>query len=57
MKAEENTVWEKLSYEEKNRQLYLTQKETMQKFLERHAISEEQYEEGLHGLEKMGFQE
>ena len=46
--------WEKLSYKEKNHQLFLKQKESLEMFLERGAISKEQYERSLHDLkEKM----
>lgn len=46
--------WEKLSYKEKNHQLFLKQKESLEMFLERGAISKEQYEKSLHDLkEKM----
>ena len=47
--------WESLSHEEKNHQLYLKQKAILEAFLERRAISKEQYEKSLHDLtEKMG---
>lgn len=54
--AEEQTVWAKLSLEEKKRQLFLNQKKTLDLFLERRAISQAQYEKSLGDLrEKMGF--
>ena len=43
----EQTEWEKLSPEQKKRQLYLKQKELLDTFLEYHAISKEQYERAL----------
>ncbi len=42
--------WSKLSYSMKNHQLYLSQKETLKKFLERNAISKAQYDKSLHDL-------
>jgi hypothetical protein len=49
--------WEALSHEEKNHELYLKQKELLEAFFARRAISKEQYEESLHDLaEKMGEQ-
>lgn len=46
-----------LTPEEKRRQLYLIQKDTLDKFLERKAISEYQYEHSLRELQtKMGLQ-
>ena len=52
----EQTEWEKLSPEQKKRQLYLKQKELLDTFLEHHAISKEQYEKSLGDLTiKMGF--
>lgn len=46
--------WDKLSYSAKNRQLFLEQKRTLELFLERGAISQEQYDKSLHDLmEKM----
>ena len=38
----ENIEWSSLSYEEKNRQLFLRQKKTLDMFLERGAISQAQ---------------
>ena len=47
-------AWDSLSYAEKNRVLYERQKETLEAFLERGAISKQQYEKSLHNLtEKM----
>lgn len=51
------TVWESLSPEEKKRELFLRQKRTLDMFLERHAISQAQYDKSLGDLrEKMGMQ-
>ena len=51
----ENTEWS-LTYEEKNRMLFLRQKETLDMFLERGAISQAQHDKSLHDLiEKMGM--
>lgn len=50
-------VWEKLTPEEKKKQLFLDQKQTLDLFLERNAISQAQYNKSLHDLiEKMGMQ-
>ena len=47
--------WETLSHAEKNHILYLRQKALLETFLEKRAISKEQYEKSLHDLtEKMG---
>lgn len=54
--AEEQVAWAKLSPEEKKKQLFLNQKQTLDLFLERKAISQAQYEKSLGDLrEKMGF--
>ncbi len=54
--AADNTNWDSLSHEEKNRQLFLRQKELLDKFLERGAISQAQHDKSLHDLiEKMGI--
>lgn len=46
--------WSSLSYEEKNKVLFLSQKRTLDQFLERGAISREQHDKSLHDLtEKM----
>ena len=48
--------WEKLTLEEKRKQLFLEQKETLELFLERNAISKAQYEKSLGDLiAKMGI--
>ena len=52
------TTWEMLSYEEKNHQLFVKQKELLQLFLTKRAISRQQYEKSLHDLmEKTGYQD
>ena len=49
---------DQLSYQEKNRQLYIRQKEMLALFLQKRAISQEQYEKSLHdSTEKMGYKE
>ena len=54
----EITVWENLSPEEKKRELFLRQKQTLDMFLERHAISQAQYDKSICDLrEKMGMQD
>ena len=53
----ENKKWSSLTYEEKNRLLFLRQKKTLDMFLERGAISQAQHDKSLHDLiEKMGMQ-
>lgn len=48
-------AWEALSRAEKNHRLYLSQKHTLELFLERGAISRAQFEKSLRDLtEKMG---
>ena len=48
--------WEKLTPEEKNKQLFLKQKNLLETFLERNAISKAQYEKSLGDLrDKMGM--
>ena len=50
-------TWESLSSEEKKKKLFLKQKETLDLFLERNAISRVQYNKSLNDLiEKMGMQ-
>lgn len=52
------TQWGTLSPEDKKKQLFLNQKQTLDLFLERNAISLAQYNKSLHDLiEKMGMQE
>lgn len=49
--------WEMLSPEQKRVQLYITQKQTLDQFVERHAITPEQYQKSLKDLtEKMGME-
>ncbi len=49
-------TWGSLSYESKNRALYLQQKQTLALFLERGAISQAQHDKSLRDLtEKMGM--
>ena len=43
-------AWAALTHEEKNRILYQQQKELLATFLEKGAISKEQYEKSLHDL-------
>lgn len=43
-------VWEKLTPEEKKKQLFLEQKHTLDLFLERNAISKTQYNKSLGDL-------
>lgn len=53
----EHIEWEQLSPEDKKKQLFLKQKNTLELFLERNAISKTQYEKSLADLiEKMGMQ-
>ena len=53
----DNEAWASLTPEEKKRQLYERQKAMLQGFLERNAISKEQYEKSLGDLtEKMGYE-
>ena len=47
-------AWEKLSYTEKNRELYLRQKALLDLFLEKKAITQAQHDKSLRDLtEKM----
>ena len=53
----EQTEWEKLSPEDKKKRLFLKQKDLLDTFLERNAISKTQYDKSLGDLiEKMGMQ-
>ena len=55
--SESQIVWENLTPEEKKKQLFLKQKQTLDLFLERNAISKAQYNKSLGDLrEKMGMQ-
>ena len=50
--------WESLSYLEKNKELFRNQKQTLDLFLEKKAISKKQYEKSLGDLiEKMGIED
>ena len=50
--------WEAMSYAQKNKQLFLNQKELLDTFLERHAISQAHYDKSLGDLRvKMGITE
>ena len=52
----EQYEWEQLSPEDKKKQLYLNQKQTLEAFLARGAISRAQYDKSLGDLtEKMGM--
>ena len=54
----EQSEWEKLTPEQKKKQLYLKQKELLDTFLEHHAISKEQYDKSLRDMtEKRGYGE
>ena len=54
MNDNSSTAWSVLTYEEKNRLLFQQQKKTLDMFLERRAISQEQHDKSLHDLtEKM----
>ena len=54
MTTENDTVWDSLSYEEKNHLLFERQKMMLAEFLQKGAISKVQYEKSLHDLtEKM----
>lgn len=54
MTTENDTVWDSLTYEEKNRVLFERQKKMLEEFLEKGAISKAQYDKSLHDLtEKM----
>ncbi len=47
--------WSALSYEEKNHQLFLRQRDLLDEFLKHGAISQAQHDKSLHDLiEKMG---
>lgn len=55
---EEQETWEKMTPEEKKRELFLRQKRTLDLFLERKAISQAQYDKSLGDLRvKMGMQD
>ena len=55
---DKNLNWEQLSPEEKKWQLFLNQKATLDAFLERNAISKQQYDKSFNDLKiKMGFED
>ena len=56
MEMTETIIWETLSPEEKKKQLFLKQKELLDTFLEKNAISKAQYDKSLGDLrDKMGM--
>ena len=55
-KTQKQVEWEQMTPTQKKKQLFLNQKELLDKFLERHAISQAQYQKSLGDLHlKMGF--
>lgn len=52
MTTENDTVWDSLTYEEKNSLLFERQKMMLEEFLEKGAISKAQYDKSLHDLTK-----
>ena len=55
-RSTEQIEWERLSPEEKKKQLFLRQKKLLDTFLERNAISKAQYDKSLGDLrDKMGM--
>ncbi len=57
MENTEEKQWSDLSSEEKRKQLFLNQKELLLTFLERHAISQEQFDKSYGDLcKKMGYE-
>ena len=58
MEFAENKQWDSLSSAEKQKQLFLNQKELLLTFLEKHAISQAQFDKSYGDLcKKMGFDE
>ena len=56
MHIEEQNIWETLSPEQKKKQLFLNQKNLLDTFLEKKAISQAQYDKSLGDLrDKMGM--
>jgi len=54
--AASQAEWEQMSPQEKKLELFFKQKRTLDLFVERHAISQEQYNKSLSDLiEKMGI--
>lgn len=57
-KTQKQMEWEQMTQSQKKKQLFLNQKELLDIFLERHAISQAQYQKSLGDLRlKMGFPE
>ncbi|MBQ1380422.1 MAG: hypothetical protein IIY79_00245 [Ruminococcus sp.] len=55
-KTKAQQEWEQMSPQQKKKQLFRNQKELLDKFLERHAISRAQYDKSLGDLvAKMGI--
>ena len=55
IKNDQKNTWSTMSYTEKNRALFSRQKQTLDLFLERGAISQAQHDKSLHDLTvKMG---
>ena len=52
IREDQTNTWGSLSYTEKTRALFLQQKQTLDLFLERGAISREQYNKSLDELTK-----
>lgn len=53
--TDDNIAWSSLTHEQKNHQLFLTQKELLNQFLKTGAISKAQHDKSIHDLiEKMG---
>ena len=58
LEKEKEERWDKLSYEEKNEQLFQHERRLLEMFLSKGAISRQQYEKSLHDLmEKTGYQD
>lgn len=54
----DSLAWNKLTYEEKQKQLFLNQKNMLLSFLERNAISQAQFDKSFGDLMiKMGYDE
>lgn len=55
-KTQKQMEWEQMNPAQKKKHLFLNQKELLDKFLEKHAISQAQYQKSLGDLRlKMGF--
>ena len=50
LEKEKEERWDKLSYEEKNEQLFQHERRLLEMFLSKGAISRQQYEKSLHDL-------